>query len=119
MVKQVDTRDLKRHVHIRKSMAYVSLCIFCASSIADRTHFAPPSAAIRSRCTLSITASILAGYGTPAAMAVVDGIGAMQAAGAQDKIQYPVAVGIGFLAHRILGPLLMRLAAKRVEDVLK
>ena len=30
-----------------------------------------------------------------------------------------IAVGIGFLAHRILGPLLMRLAAKRVEDVLK
>lgn len=74
---------------------------------------------LRRRCTLSITASILAGYGTPAAMAVVDGMGAMQAAGAQDKIQYPVAVGIGFLAHRILGPLLMRLAAKRAEDVLK
>ena len=43
---------------------------------------------LRRRCTLSITASILAGYGTPAAMAVVDGMGAMQAAGAQDKIQY-------------------------------
>ena len=27
------------------------------------------------RCTLSVTASILAGYGTPAAMAVVDGMG--------------------------------------------
>jgi len=71
------------------------------------------------RCTASVIASILAGYGTPAAMAVVDGMGAIQAAGAQDKIQYPVAVGIGFLAHRILGPLLMRLAARRAEDVLK
>lgn len=69
------------------------------------------------RCTLSATASILSGYGTPAAMLFLEGLGFMQSAGASEKIQYPVAVGIGFLSHRILGPFLMRFAKKKVEEI--
>lgn len=72
---------------------------------------------LRRRCTLSATAAILAGYATPAAMAVLESASILQSAGAPEKLQYPVAVGFGFLSHRILGPFLMRFAAKKSSEI--
>ena len=37
--------------------------------------------------------------------------------GVHEKLQYPFAVGVGFLSHRILGPFLLRLAKKKADEV--
>jgi len=79
--------------------------------------YAEPMPLLR-RITLSITASILAGYGTPAAMCILDNtILRSSSEVLLDRVQYPVAVGFGFLSHRILGPFLLRLAKKKTDEV--
>lgn len=69
------------------------------------------------RAALSVTASVLAGYSTPAAMAILGSVHVLEGEGVHEKLQYPFAVGVGFLSHRILGPFLLRLAKKKADEV--
>lgn len=80
-----------------------------------------PPTAIWRRLLLVVMAAVIAGYLAPAAA-----IGAMAMAPAATvgalplgTLQLPVAVLIGLTSHRVLGPAVMRLAAKKIEDLAK
>jgi hypothetical protein len=61
--------------------------------------------------------AIVAGYLTPAVVAGVTAFSAWPQAVTKDLMQFPVAVVIGLLAHRVLGPSILRIAAKKAEEV--
>ena len=69
------------------------------------------------RVTLAFLSSVLAGYGTPAVMVLIEHANLLQSDAAQQKLQYPGAVVVGFLAHRVLGPFLLRFAQKKADEV--
>ena len=71
------------------------------------------------RVTLAFLSSVLAGYGTPAVMVLIEHANLLQSDAAQQKLQYPVAVGVGFLAHRVLGPFLLRFAQKKANEAVE
>ena len=69
------------------------------------------------RCAMAVTSSVLAGYGTPAAMLVVEASGYLHSSAVHDRVQYPIAVAIGFLAHRTIGPWLIKAAERKAEEI--
>jgi hypothetical protein len=71
------------------------------------------------RVAVTVMASIVAGYLTPAVATGVTSVGAWPQAVTHDMVQHPIAVLIGLLAHRVLGPALLRIAAKKAEEVSK
>lgn len=71
------------------------------------------------RLALTVMASIVAGYLTPAVAAGVTSFGAWPQSVTRDVVQLPIAVLIGLLSHRVLGPALMRFAAQKAEEVTK
>lgn len=71
------------------------------------------------RVAVTIMAGIVAGYLTPAVAAGVTSIGAWPQAVTSDLVQLPIAVLIGLLSHRVLGPALLRIAAQKAEEVAK
>lgn len=72
---------------------------------------------VMKRVAVTIMSAIVAGYLTPAVAAGVTAIGAWPQAVTKDLVQFPVAVVIGLLAHRVLGPSILRIAAKKAEEV--
>jgi hypothetical protein len=55
-------------------------------------------------------------------MAVAAGVASLDVwprAVTRDLLQFPVAVLIGLLAHRVLGPAILRVAASKAEEVSK
>lgn len=78
----------------------------------------PPMGILR-RLALIVMASILAGYLAPAAAAAVMSFGNTQGASTLTALQLPVAVLIGLTSHRVLGPAVMRFAAKKAEELSK
>lgn len=71
------------------------------------------------RVAMTLLSAIIAGYLTPAVTAGVTAIGAWPQAVTKDLMQFPVAVLIGLLAHRVLGPSILRIAAKKVGEIQK
>ncbi|MFA5387741.1 MAG: putative holin [Candidatus Paceibacterota bacterium] len=78
-----------------------------------------PPMSIWRRLALIVMASILAGYLAPAAAAAVMSFGNTQGAFTLTALQLPVAVLIGLTSHRVLGPAIMRFAAKKAEGLSK
>ena len=71
------------------------------------------------RVGLTVMASIVSGYLTPAVAAGVTSLGAWPQSVTRDVVQLPIAVLIGLLSHRVLGPALMRFAAQKADEVTK
>ena len=71
------------------------------------------------RVGLTVMASIVSGYLTPAVAAGVTSLGAWPQSVTRDVVQLPIAVLIGLLSHRVLGPALMRFTAQKAEEVTK
>lgn len=71
------------------------------------------------RVAVTIMAGIVAGYLTPAVAAGVTSIGAWPQAVTRDLVQLPIAVVIGLLSHRVLGPALLRIATQKAEEAVK
>lgn len=80
--------------------------------------YQPPTSAGK-RVAVTIMAAIVAGYLTPAVAAGVTAIGAWPQELTRDIVQLPIAVMIGLLSHRVLGPALLRFASRKVEEVTK
>lgn len=80
--------------------------------------YQPPLPAWR-RLAVATLASIIAGYLTPAVAVGITSIAVWPPAMSNDLMQLPIAVTIGLLAHRVLGPAVMRFAAKKAEEVQK
>lgn len=68
---------------------------------------------------VTIMSAIVSGYLTPAVAAGVTSIGVWPQAVTRDLVQLPIAVLIGLLSHRVLGPALLRIAAQKAEEVAK
>lgn len=71
------------------------------------------------RVGLSALATILAGYLAPAAAAVATSYDVIRSVLPMAALQLPAAVVVGLLAHRVLGPAFMKLAANKVDEVAK
>lgn len=71
------------------------------------------------RVAVTIMAAIVAGYLTPAVAAGVTSIGAWPQNVTRDLVQLPIAVVIGLLSHRVLGPALLRIATQKAEEAAK
>ena len=71
------------------------------------------------RVAITVIASVVAGYLAPAVAAVVTALDAWPHALTSDLVQLPIAVLIGLLSHRVLGPALLRIAAQKAEEVTK
>ncbi len=71
------------------------------------------------RVALTVMASIVSGYLTPAVAMGVTSFDAWPHSVTRDVVQLPIAVLIGLLSHRVLGPALMRFAAQKAEEVTK
>lgn len=64
------------------------------------------------RFTGTISASLLAGYLTPAAVAIVRVKSLMPEGVTEDVIMPAAAATIGFLSYRVIGPAILRIANK-------
>ena len=71
------------------------------------------------RVAITVMASVVAGYLAPAVAAVVTALDAWHHALTCDLVQLPIAVLIGLLAHRVIGPFLMRFAARKADEAIK
>lgn len=75
-----------------------------------------PMPALRRISTLGIS-SLAAAWMTPPAVAGVVGAGWLGPHATGEVLQYPAAMIVGLLAHSVLGPVLMKLAQKKIEGV--
>lgn len=80
--------------------------------------YQPPTSAGK-RVAVTIMAAVVAGYLTPAVAAGVTSLVAWPLALTRDIMQLPIAVMIGLLSHRVLGPALLRFASRKAEEVTK
>lgn len=71
------------------------------------------------RLAATALAAILAGYFTPAAAVMLSASDTIKGALPGHALQLPVAVLVGLLAQRVLGPAIMRIARKKSEDLTK
>ncbi len=69
------------------------------------------------RLTIAAISTFVAGYGTPAIVALVRGMDWWPASLTGEIVQYPIALTIGFLAHQVIGPALLKIAAKKADEV--
>lgn len=71
------------------------------------------------RVSITGVSSVVAAYATPAVVHAARGLSLWPQALTGDVAQYPIAVLIGFGAHRVIGPAILRIAAKRIEEAEK
>lgn len=74
-----------------------------------------PMPALR-RMTISGVSTFVAGYATPAVVAVAHSATWWPAELTADVAQYLVAMLIGFLSHQVIGPALLKIAARKMGD---
>lgn len=75
----------------------------------------PPAGFMR-RLALIALAAILAGYLAPAIAAVAASSETIRGIFSLTALQLPIAVLVGLTSHRVLGPAVMRFAAKKAEE---
>ena len=78
----------------------------------------PPTALWR-RLALIALAAILSGYLAPAVAAVAASSATVRGIFTSSALQLPIAVLVGLTCHRVLGPAVMRLANKKLEEYTK
>ena len=71
------------------------------------------------RVAATALAGVLAGYLTPAAAVILSASDTVKGALPGHALQLPVAVLVGLLAQRVIGPAVMRIARKKSEDLTK
>lgn len=71
------------------------------------------------RVAATALAGVLAGYFAPAAAVMLSAFDTIKGALPGHALQLPVAVLVGLLAQRVLGPAIMRIARKKSEDLSK
>jgi hypothetical protein len=74
---------------------------------------------VAKRLVVTCVSTIVSGYSTPAALALGNSLGVMPNSVSSDLAQYPVAIVIGFGAHKIIGPAILKLAARKIDEMTK
>lgn len=80
--------------------------------------YSPPTPWLH-RLAMTLLAAILAGYLTPVFAVVLSQSDWVKGKLPGPMLQLPVAVLVGLLGHRVIGPAVMRLARKKTEDLSK
>lgn len=80
--------------------------------------YSPPAHWLQRLAATSL-ASILAGYFTPVAVVLLSASQTVKGALPGHDLQLPVAVLVGLLVQRVLGPAIMRIVRKKSEDLTK
>lgn len=78
-----------------------------------------PPMPIAKRVSITCIAAIVAGYMTPAIAVGVTSFSAWPQAVTADMMHMPVALLVGLLCYRVLGPAIYRFANKKAEEVSK
>jgi hypothetical protein len=69
------------------------------------------------RVAVATISTFVAGYASPTIIAMVRSIPKWPEALTSDLISYPCAMLIGFLSHRVLGPALLRIASRKIDEI--
>ncbi len=78
-----------------------------------------PPAPFWKRTASTVVSSIIAGYLAPALAIGLMSIDVLPRSLTPEIVQLPVAVLIGLLAHRVLGPAILRIVASKADEVSK
>lgn len=78
----------------------------------------PPMPVWKRLATAALSA-LLAGWATPVIVAALMSLDRWPGAITHDIVQFPVAAAFGFLAHTAIGPAMLRLAKRKIEEVTK
>lgn len=78
-----------------------------------------PQAPAWKRVAVTVMAAIIAGYLTPTIVAGATSIDAWPRAVSRELVQFPIAVLIGLLANRVLGPAILRIVASKMKEEIK
>lgn len=80
--------------------------------------YMPPMPAWKRATTASLS-SLLAGWSTPAIVVALTSLEVWPKTVTPDLVQFPVAVAFGLLAHTVIGPAMLRLATRKIEEYTK
>lgn len=78
-----------------------------------------PPMPVWKRITTAALSSLLAGWVTPAVVAALTAWNGWPGSVTHDLVQYPVAVAFGLLSHTVIGPAMLKLAARKIDEVTK
>ena len=78
--------------------------------------YSSPASPIK-RAAVTVLSAVLSGYLTPSFAAALTSFSGWPEAVTCDLAKLPIAVVIGLLAHRVLGPALLKFAQKKAEEV--
>jgi hypothetical protein len=78
-----------------------------------------PPATWWKRVSLTLMSAVISGYLSPVAAAAIMYFSKDRGGLPLAVLQLPTAVLVGLTAHRVLGPAVMRFAAKKAEDLTK
>lgn len=71
------------------------------------------------RVAIATISTFVAGYASPSIVALVRSIPGWPEPLTADLISYPCAMVVGFLSHRVLGPALLLVASRKIEEITK
>lgn len=78
-----------------------------------------PPMPVWKRITTAALSALLAGWATPAIVAALTSLSAWPSAVTHDIVQFPVAIAFGLLSHTVIGPAMLKLATRKIEEVAK
>lgn len=78
-----------------------------------------PPMHILQRVGLTMIASVIAGYLAPATASVVASLEMARGIFTVATLQLPVAVLVGLMSHKVIGPAIMKFATKKADEVTK
>ena len=78
-----------------------------------------PPMNIFQRVGVTLLASVIAGYLAPATASVVASLESVRGIFTVATLQLSVAVLVGLMTHKVIGPTLMKLATKKADEVTK
>lgn len=78
-----------------------------------------PPMNILQRVGAALVASVIAGYLAPTTASVVASLDSVREIFTVAMLQLPVAVLVGLMTHKVIGPALMKFATKKVDEVTK
>jgi len=78
-----------------------------------------PPMHILQRVGLTMIASVIAGYLAPATASVAVSLDVARGIFTVATLQLPVAVLVGLMSHKVIGPAIMKFATKKADEVTK
>lgn len=74
---------------------------------------------IGKRAVVTCTSTIIAGYATAPVFDAITGLQMFQSNSITPLAKYVIAIGIGFTAHKIIGPAILRLSSKKIDEIMQ